>query len=47
MKCRAVEIGAPVGCVHCGNCDMEREKDFDYDPPERDYDYDEDSGEDE
>lgn len=23
--CRAVQIGAPVGCVNCGRCEMERQ----------------------
>lgn len=35
-RCRAVDIGAPVGCVHCGNCEV------DFPSPEPDYDRDED-----
>lgn len=32
MKCRAVETGAPVGCVHCGNCDQGPDIRDDYSP---------------
>ena len=39
-RCKAVRIGAPVGCVRCGNCDVDFPKDEpDYSLKyERDYD---------
>ena len=37
-RCRAVQIGAPVGCVKCGNC----ETDYQVDEPDYSLKYDSD-----